>query len=1328
MQRSLLASLVVWLCLMIPGQLQAQQEYIVKNYGLIDGLPLNAVNDVEQDSTGYLYLATQEGLVRYDGYRMTTFNALSQPSLPFERITHLHYDTSNLLWLYHPSGNITAFDGQSFTTFGPQTNIGFIQYFREDNSGGFWVISDTGIFSFNRETSSFEQYPVPEYVGTMTIVTVDYLGGLLGIAEDGKIWSFGVDTFRLVVASTPITRQYTKQFLSSVDPHLIWLRDVSGYYAIDRQSGQIVWRYATTASLSKSIHKLRDGRYLLMTEYMYLYLDPTDWSYELEPIEITYFLSLKSFIELADETYIRMGSNELKIGEITLNNIRKPTAIFVDRKGTIWVPSQSDGLYRISSSSVQNLHIIDKVPLVNIYSIYECRINPGTFRFATYESGIVEYDGTRARILNNTTSNLPSGILQFMYQDFYGNHYAGYRASGLWKQVTPDNWQRDEGMSELFPGLNVTVYGMHHDPSVNVLYVGNGQGLVVQENGTWRKIYDHTGSELLGVRVFTPLPEVMMLGTINNGIYLMDATRTIRRQLTTKDGLSSNFIRDIYVQSSDTLWVVTENAGLNRLVRQINDDYLITVVDHRDGLPHNNVHRMLTDQQGRVWISSNRGIFSTTLAALNAAADEIGSIITFIRIDETSGMLNREANGGVSNTGFLTTDARLFFSNQRGVTVLDPEAIYESLTYEVPTPVIEKISDNQLTWFSDVEGYFSIPLGLRSFTVHFTAPNIMSQQQVALSYMLQDIDMTWQVATTNHSARYTNLGPGEYQFLVKSAQIDGSYKMATKTIQVPHFVRETVWFQVLVVASGMVLFVFFVNYRDKKLTQIDRIQQIVDAQIFRIKQVTEEKSRFFYGITHDLRHMMTLITGPLEIVREQVRGQAHVQEDLLQLMDRNAIKIMDMTEQMMEVARLSNDEWQLQLKPAKIVEETQRAATLTRLSKEDTPFHVIIHPSEQSPTALIDKSAWERIVANLISNAHIHGYSSKGLHVYFVCRQKELDVIFRDFGKGVPADNTDEVFAYMGKGSDSAGSGLGLYVVRELVHRMQGTIRAEHIPLGGSRFIITLRCTNPASEPRHLVADTSESGFKLLAQADTSKPLTLLVEDDPDTVRYWSDALRMHFRVVAARNGLEALETAIESRPDIVISDVIMPIMDGPTFVQQLRETEDFSTIPVVFLSDNNDPDAIATGLSSGADVYISKNVVPGILISQLKALLRREQLIRERTTESVISPEEHPLTREITAIIYRNLSNPTLSADMIAGVLHLSRSSLYRDWKKTGEVTLRQYIMELRLREARILLEQDGYAVSLAAQAVGIRDAGYFSTLFKKHFGFSPTETKKQR
>jgi len=436
--------------------------------------------------------------------------------------------------------------------------------------------------------------------------------------------------------------------------------------------------------------------------------------------------------------------------------------------------------------------------------------------------------------------------------------------------------------------------------------------------------------------------------------------------------------------------------------------------------------------------------------------------------------------------------------------------------------------------------------------------------------------------------------------------------------------------------------------------------------------------------------------------------------------------------QMEEVTHLEGSETPFRLKPFDLQQFTRQIIGHILDQPGYTNFPIHLEINADSLYALIERDAWERVVINLIENAWQHAYSTKGFQISFRRHTGHAEVCFRDFGQGINPDLIPRLFDYKSKGSDSQGSGIGLYLVRELVHRMKGTIRVESTGHEGTVLVVRLRAANTqlqaavsvAVQP-DLPAETETHNLNtLMNHAD--RPKVMIVDDNEEYAAYMVEQLRTDYQLLSCSSSMAATQMVTEFKPDLVLSDVNMDGMDGYTLVRTIRSMDQFRTLPVIFLSGNAHDSFVQKGLSSGADVYLTKPVSTEVVRTQIQVLFQREERLRNADVLVHEAEKEHELVRQVTELIYRHIGNTQLSPEMLADALHTSRATLYRDWKKVMPATLKKFILKIRLQEARKLIEQEGYTVKMAAISVGIRDAGYFAGLFRKEFKQAPSELKK--
>jgi DNA-binding response OmpR family regulator len=410
------------------------------------------------------------------------------------------------------------------------------------------------------------------------------------------------------------------------------------------------------------------------------------------------------------------------------------------------------------------------------------------------------------------------------------------------------------------------------------------------------------------------------------------------------------------------------------------------------------------------------------------------------------------------------------------------------------------------------------------------------------------------------------------------------------------------------------------------------------------------------------------------------------------------------------------------------------------LTEKKLRVHWNIDPNLNNISANLDAQSWEHIIVNLINNAIIY-CPINGIIEIEIKKEEHIVLLITDNGPGIHDHDLPNIFGYLNQGRTNKnphGSGLGLFLVKELVTKHDGTITAfNKIADGkGACFRITLPF-NPENEtptklssgnPKEFIElkstytheeKTTSSQFKL--NDNSNAPKILLVEDSTDFRDYLISGLQFNYQLETAETAERALEIIHQCKPDLMISDIVMHGMSGIELVKSIRLMDDFRTLPVIFLTGLDAESDIHMGLSAGADVYLTKPIKHQVVNAQIQALLRREKDADHIIDE--IKSKHTELVGNAKQLIFKHMANKNLSIDLIANSLFISRATLYRKWNEENEVTIPQYIMQIRLREALSLLREKGFRVNEAAIAVGFADSSYFATMFKKHFGYSPSK-----
>jgi DNA-binding response OmpR family regulator/signal transduction histidine kinase len=728
---------------------------------------------------------------------------------------------------------------------------------------------------------------------------------------------------------------------------------------------------------------------------------------------------------------------------------------------------------------------------------------------------------------------------------------------------------------------------------------------------------------------------------------------------------------------------------------------------------------------------------------LNDYLKGLKDFIPMFYIDEKSGMLNPEANGGVDNAGIKLRNGHIAMPTQTGVAIIDPEKIFNSYNLGKPTPIIREIRSDESTYYTTNDTSLTLPLGVRDFTAYFQAPLFQNPYYMQVRYKLDGIDNQWRYLEDNFKVWYTRVNPGSYQLNVQIIDPFGSLEKTTLAVLVPSYIYERTWFQVLATFTIVVFIVLGTRIGYGKKLEIDEIRRLVDLQTNDLKKLNEEKSRFFVSIIHEIKTPVALIMNNVDLLfsnSEHFNSSNEIKP--LNRLQRNSYKLLSLIDTLSGIAKLQDNQINFNQREILLVQATELiiAENEDLLKEKNLKLRFIVEPAYKNATAIIDLHAWERIIINLMNN--IINYSPEnGLIEIEIRNENNLIIEISDERLGFEADDSDDFFSYFKQDyivNSTSGSSFGLYLAKELIYRQNGTITAlkNLKSKSGVLFRITVPNANINYSESERISDNSDMAVsdtdilnntqKLLIKypKNDNYPKILFVEDNFDYREYIVSELNTDFNLTAVSSASEALEILDDEKPDLIISDVMMPGMNGYDLVAAIRAIESYKTIPVIFLSALDSDFDIHTGLNAGADVYLTKGKKIQVLKLQIQALLRRE--INLSLSIDQVSSNESELISDIKQVIYRNLGNKNLSVDMISETMFISRATLYRKWNDENEISIQQYIMQSRLNEAHSLLKDHNISISDAAIITGFSDSRYFSTSFKKFFGYSPSNITK--
>ncbi len=1383
------------------GPTASPSNFVHENWTVRDGLPVNGVNGIVQSQDGYLWLATFDGLLRFDGVRFTIYNTGNTADLPSSRIVDLVQAGDGSLWMSTEQRELVQMKHGAFRRFAAADGLpqGGVTLLTIDEDGEPLVGTDRGLAKHTAGrfsavgadvldlpiTTAFRDAAGVLWVGTERsgVYRVDddrvsrfsesagIAGAINAFAEDqpGSLWiATQVGVYRWRNGELTQVREAGEPFRAVVQslhvsgPDTVWAGSERGVFVIEggvlrRAAGPVVPTFQPV---------IRD--------------DPAGYTW--------YALGNAIF---QNERFV------VHAGEVSSEGSGPPpyvTSMTWDHEGSLWIATNRAGMHRLKPSLFTVYSEPEGVSFRNIYAIAEDR--DGALFFGTFGRGV-------SRLSNGRIENYPliegSAILtQSIMEDREGRLWIG----SYFGLVTCDNPPRSCDFAG--PGVipqYVPVRAIHQDRSGSI-WVASEAGLYRFRNGNWGRFDVADGAPSAWVRSIEESADgTLWMATQGGGIVGYRGGRF--SHITEADGLPSNLTRSIYEDADGVLWIGTEGRGLARVVLDsAGAGPHVTVYRDRDGLFDEVIHRILPDDFGRLWMSTNRGIFWVRREELNAFARGEVSRIHSTAYTERDGLRNREANGGSHPAGIRARDGRLWFPTQDGAVVVDPARTRRN---DAPPPVAieDVIAGDSVLGAADEP--LNLPRGVRDFEIAYTALSLMAPENVRFRYRLVGLNEDWVDVGGRRSAFYTNLSPGRYRFHVIASNNDGVWNEegASLAITVPAYFWETpLWYAALLVTFALMVFgairwrLRAMQTRERWLTdlveertvevrardaQLLRQNRVLEAQAARLKELDIAKSRFFANISHEFRTPLTLTIGPVEDVRDGLHGAiSETGARQLDLAVRNARRLLRLINQILDVARLEAGRTQLAARESDIVGfvRSQTASFAPAAERKRIKLELTL-PALQV-AAWFDPDLLEKVLANLLANAIKFTPDTGSVWIGVQVGHAEpgdgqdpsfVDITVRDSGPGIAPEHQERVFDRFYRVDDpegrlQLGTGIGLSLARELTELHGGSITLRSEAGRGAEFTIRLPLGRAHLRDDQIAQNLSRTGaaepvvaaddyFETIEtpaatpaddDADSADVTTVLVVDDNAEVRaYIRSHLDRMYRVLEAGNGEEALTLARDTQPDLIISDVRMPGLDGFDLVRGLRSDPDLDFVPVILLTARADVGDRLEGLATGADDYLVKPFdmrelearVGNLITSRLRLRKRFAHggdrptgtaLPLQRAGASEVAPADVAFLERVTSAIAAGLEDEEFGVAELARRVAQDRSHLYRRLHElTGEGPA-ELVRRMRLERAAQLLGEQAGSVAEIAYGVGFKSVSHFCKVFREAHGVTPAVFARQK
>ncbi len=823
-----------------------------------------------------------------------------------------------------------------------------------------------------------------------------------------------------------------------------------------------------------------------------------------------------------------------------------------------------------------------------------------------------------------------------------------------------------------------------------------------------------------------------------------------------KDSSSSVKKEIVYAFCEDgngNLWIGTSNGLI--IHKEESKEFLRFTIN--DGLPNNVINSIMQDNNGNTWISTSGGI-----AKIDFTQDSNIRVKAYSVEDGLQGLVFNEG------AAFKNKKGLLFWGGTNGFNICNPSFIVENQNPPKIVFTSFKKFDKEVKSIDELLELNALELSYsdRFFSFEFAALDFTIPEKNQYAYKLEGFDDKWNYIGNRHFASYTNIDPGEYIFRVKGSNNDGVWNeegASIKIIITPPF-YSTWWAYTFYFIAFLSILYVARKYEMNRLHLKNRLK-LEQMESEKLKEINEVKSKFFANISHEFRTPLTLILGPIENVINKVDTNIKQQ---LKTAHKNGNRLLRLINQLLDLSKLEAGAIELKAHRIDLIPYLKGILfSFESLSKEKN-ITLRFYSENDSVEVYIDTEKMEQVFYNLISNAiKFTPENSNGEIKVKVTNQitsdikqsenniEHIQISIVDTGTGIPADQLLYVFDrfYQVKSSsikELEGTGIGLALAKEIVELHSGNITVNSKENKGTEFIITLPLGKDSLKGNEIMDESSiynpqvkivdqmefpetviEEQTKI--QGNEDKEIVLIVEDNKEVRKFIVQQLKFTYSVIETADGEEGFEKATHSIPDLIISDVMMPNMDGNELSRKLKNDNRTSHIPIILLTAKGGKEAKLEGLETGADDYIMKPFNSSELIIRVKNLIKQRNILREKfSREQFVRPDkiilpavDKKFLNKIKEVIEKNIGDEKFSVENLAGEIALSRVQLHRKLKALTNQSASEFILNMRLQRAADLIKQDAASISEIAYMTGFNTPNYFAKSFRKHFGCSPSEYK---
>ncbi|WP_020527013.1 hybrid sensor histidine kinase/response regulator transcription factor [Flexithrix dorotheae] len=1348
--------LFICLFLIISYNGDCQENYEFIHFSQNKGLPETRINALIQDSKGFIWVGTDIGINRYDGYSFKQIDFANQKPIynAVKSIKTIFEDSKGRIWMGGKSCGLYQYDYNTgiFSRFLESDSVGLlsntINCITEDQNQNIWIgTTRRGLFRFDEESKSFVAYPVILEKG---VFSQDILALLAG--DPNRLW---VGTENALYYLDLTNETFHEEFNHITHPENV----LGGIVDIEQSDENYLWLGTGRGGLVK---------YYPQTKQSTLFTYQTGNTHSLGSNVI-----LQLFIDSSQNLWVGTdggGLNKLKKDESGFETIlhhkyfpssissNSVISIMEDAQGNLWFGNNFGGINFLQKKNpeiVYHYGSTDQFP-TRVLSILVDR--KGDTWIGTDGSGLnfFSHAGQESKHYsrNEKDPNSISGnYIQHLLEDTRGNIWIATYNNGLsiLKNDRKTFISAHEEMLKQGYDIGSDIRNILLD-SQGKIWIGSDHGLfVVDENLHLIESFNYSNSQLdceIIVEIFEDKDQNIWLGSIGGGLFLYEGNgnfKNYRKETNNPSGICSNRICTINQAPNGDLWIGSYNNGLSILNPKTQS---FSYLGMEEGLPSYDIKSILFEEAGNAWISTNNG-----LARYNSETKIVDII------NKSSGL---QGVNFIKRASFKDDLGRLYFGGVHGYNIFSPEnlkldkeapkLIFSS--FKILNQTVEIGKGKPLEQSIEIAENINLEYDQSSFTFEYTSLDDLPSPSYDFAYRLFPFQKEWQYVGKERTANFTNIPPGKYSFQVMAS--DGIKKWTAQAHSVSIFIAKPFW------ATNLAYLIYFLvgittlllSYRYVFLwSKLKSNLALEKLSREKENEINQMKLNFFTKMSHEIRTPLTLIMGPIDQIIESTYENPKV-NNYLQTIKSNAQRLVGLTNQLLDLRKKEAGKLQLKARKGDLLALLEEIILSFKELARQRDIQLVYQVSEKPEGLWFDDEKIEHVIFNLLSNAF--KFTSDGGSIKISVRVKEkegatdwVEISIKDNGIGIPENDLPHIFDMFYQtesGIIKGGSGIGLSLSHELINLHHGQIRAFSAQREGTEFIISLPLgekhlsneeklfsnPNPIIKEPNLGPYKSSNSKKIIhkKQAVNDHNSLLIVEDNPEVRDYLKHIFEEEFDIEVAENGETGLKLARKILPDLIISDVMMPIMDGIEMTSILKNDIRTSHIPMILLTARSSSVFKIEGLETGAEDYITKPFEEEVLKLKVKNLLGNSKRAMKFFRREVLStpqpvPQNAPdekFIKDLVASIEKYMDDPNFKVERLAKDLSMSHSVLYRKCLALTGKPVSDFIRIVRLKKATLLLKEGSLSVAEVAYQIGFNDAKYFSKCFKKQFGKSPS------